>query len=159
MSWTFERRPRLFFILILAFVNAIGYGIVAPVYPRLVETITHGGASQAGYYYTLLFTVYSATQFLFAPIIGRLSDRFGRRPLLLLPISALCLQYVIAASAHSVLVENFRDRCERQNEVFAPRPDRGRSIRPCRAREIMQWRRRRSQRRWEFHSTFLRAAV
>src|ERR1700731_184510 len=103
MSWTFERRPRLFFILILAFVNAIGYGIVAPVYPRLVETITHGGASQAGYYYPLLFTVYSATQFLFAPIIGRLSDRFGRRPLLLLPISALCLQYVIAASAHSVV--------------------------------------------------------
>lgn len=103
MSLTFTRKPRLFFILILAFINAIGYGIVAPVYPRLVQTITHGGVSQAGYYYTLLFTVYSVMQFLFAPIIGRLSDRFGRRPLLLLPIAALFLQYVVAATAQSII--------------------------------------------------------
>lgn len=103
MGWTSSHKPRLFFILIIAFVNAIGYGIVAPVYPRLVQSITHGGVSQAGYYYTLLFTVYSVMQFLFAPIIGRLADRFGRRPMLLLPIAALCFQYVVAATAQSVI--------------------------------------------------------
>jgi len=104
MRLIFTRQPRLFFILLTAFVNSIGYGMVAPVYPRLVESIGSGGTAQAGYYYTLLFATYSVAQFLFAPLMGRLSDRFGRRPLLLVAITVLGLQYLVAATAHTVFL-------------------------------------------------------
>jgi DHA1 family tetracycline resistance protein-like MFS transporter len=102
MKFVYKHPPRLFFILLIAFINSIGYGIVSPVYPRLVESLKGGGPSQAASYYTLLFAIYSVAQFLFAPAMGRLADRFGRRPLLLLAMTALGLQYVVAAMAHSV---------------------------------------------------------
>src|SRR5437762_1000043 len=63
------------------------------------------------------------------------------------------------SSAHPAHVENSRDRREKQNEVFAPRLDRGMSIRFPRTPEIMQWRHRRSQQRSGLHSTFLHALV
>jgi DHA1 family tetracycline resistance protein-like MFS transporter len=103
MNLGFNRQPRLFFIIVTSFINSIGYGLVAPVLPRLVETLGKGGSSQAGYYYTLLITTFAVTQFLFAPTMGRLSDHFGRRPLLLLAITGLGIQYVIAATAQSVV--------------------------------------------------------
>ncbi|MBZ5522426.1 MAG: MFS transporter [Acidobacteriia bacterium] len=102
MNFLLNRKPRLFFILVAAFLNSVGYGIIAPVFPRLVELLGRGGASQAGYYYTLLIATFSATQFLFAPIMGKLSDRFGRRPLLMIAIAGLGVQYVIAATTNAL---------------------------------------------------------
>jgi DHA1 family tetracycline resistance protein-like MFS transporter len=96
------REPRLLFMLMTTFVMSIGGGIVVPVYPRLVESLIGGSAADAAAYYPMLLTTYAAAQFLFAPLIGQLSDRFGRRPLLLLAVAGAGIASLIAATTHSL---------------------------------------------------------
>jgi DHA1 family tetracycline resistance protein-like MFS transporter len=83
------------FVLLTILIDTIGLGIVIPVLPQLVMELTGQGLSAAARWGGWLGFVYALMQFLCAPIIGNLSDRFGRRPVLLLSLSAFGLDYLI----------------------------------------------------------------
>ena len=77
------------FVLFTVALDALCFGIVIPVLPDLVREVSHEPPSQASFYIGALFAVFSLTQFVCAPILGGLSDRHGRRPILLASLSAL----------------------------------------------------------------------
>jgi DHA1 family tetracycline resistance protein-like MFS transporter len=80
--------------------DAIGIGLIFPILPRLVEDVTH--ASDIAVYIGFLAALYAAMQFVFAPVLGALSDRLGRRPVLLLSLSGAAIDYVVMAFATSL---------------------------------------------------------
>ena len=73
-------RHALTFIFITVLIDTIGFGIIIPVMPTLIMDITGDGFGPAAIWGGRLLVVYAVMQFFFAPIIGNLSDRFGRRP-------------------------------------------------------------------------------
>lgn len=83
-------------------VDSIGLGIIIPVLPKLIEQLTGGGLSEAARYGGWLLFIYAAAQFLCAPIVGNLSDHFGRRPVLLLSLTVLSFDYIIMGFAPTV---------------------------------------------------------
>lgn len=92
----------LVFILITVLVDVIGIGITIPVAPRLIAELGHVGMSNAARYGGWLMFVYAAMQFVFAPVVGNLSDRYGRRPLLILSLMMLGVDYLIVGFAPSL---------------------------------------------------------
>lgn len=94
-----ERKPAIGFALTLLAIDALGIGLVIPIVPQLVLELSGGDASHAAYWVGLLATSFSAMQFIFLPIIGGLSDRFGRRPVMLLSVLGLGIDYLILAAA------------------------------------------------------------
>ena len=89
----------LLFIFITILVDVIGLGVIIPVVPSLIEELTGEGLSQASQYGGWLLFSFAAMQFVFSPIMGGLSDRFGRRPVLLLSLLGLGIDYVFHAFA------------------------------------------------------------
>ncbi|HXT12941.1 MAG TPA: MFS transporter [Candidatus Angelobacter sp.] len=89
-----KRKPSIFVIFLTVFLDLVGFGIVVPVLPLYVRDF---GAH--GFIIGVIFAAYSAVQFFFSPILGRLSDRIGRRPVLLLSTAGACVSYVIFALA------------------------------------------------------------
>ena len=96
-------RHALAFIFITMLVDTIGLGIIIPVTPKLIVELTGGGMSEAARWGGWLFFVYALMQFLCAPAIGGLSDRFGRRPVLILALAMLGVDYLITAMAPTIL--------------------------------------------------------
>jgi MFS transporter, DHA1 family, tetracycline resistance protein len=96
-------RHALAFIFITMLVDTIGLGIIIPVTPKLIVELTGGGMSEAARWGGWLFFVYALMQFLCAPAIGSLSDRFGRRPVLILSLAMLGVDYLITAMAPTIL--------------------------------------------------------
>jgi MFS transporter, DHA1 family, tetracycline resistance protein len=92
------KRSPLFIIFLTVFLDLLGFGIVIPLAPLYVKQFAADPAS-VGRLAGLLGTFYSLMQFLFAPVWGRLSDRVGRRPILLMSISGSCLSYLLFAVA------------------------------------------------------------
>ena len=86
-------------LLLTIFIDTVGFGIVLPLLPYFAEQF---GATPL--MVTLLATVYSFAQFVFAPIWGRFSDRFGRRPIILLTLGGLVIGYVSLTLADSLLL-------------------------------------------------------
>ena len=95
------RQAALVFIFITVTIDTVAMGITAPVLPMLIERLS-GGVRQAGWMNGLFMTVFAMMQFLFSPILGALSDRYGRRPILLLSIAGLGLSYAGMAMATSI---------------------------------------------------------
>lgn len=89
-------QPRLGFILACIFLNALGIGLIVPVLPRLIGTLTESAGAQTIWYGALMVS-YGLMQFLSAPILGALSDRIGRRPVLLGGIFGLGLMFAVPA--------------------------------------------------------------
>ena len=79
------RQAGIVFILITLFLDILGLGIVIPILPELIKTFV-GGSVLAALYFGLIATVYTLMQFFFAPLLDALSDRFGRRPTLLISL-------------------------------------------------------------------------
>lgn len=77
----------------------LGIGVALPVPPRLIEEFEGGDVSRASYIYGLLAAAYSLVQFLLAPLLGALSDRFGRRPVILLALVGMGINYMLLAFA------------------------------------------------------------
>lgn len=92
-----KRNPALIFIFITILVDCIGIGLIVPVVPKLIEELTGEGLSAAAQYGGWLTFAYAATQFLFAPVMGGLSDQFGRRPVLLLSLFGLGVDFLVCA--------------------------------------------------------------
>jgi DHA1 family tetracycline resistance protein-like MFS transporter len=92
-------RNALAFIFVTILIDMIGFGIIIPVMPALIVELTGVGLGQAAIWGGRLLVVYAAMQFVFAPIIGNLSDRFGRRPVLLASLVAFGADYVIMGFA------------------------------------------------------------
>ncbi|MEP0713006.1 MAG: MFS transporter, partial [Algoriphagus sp.] len=84
----------LLFIFITILVDVIGLGVIIPVVPSLIEQLTGEGLSAASRYGGWLIFSFAAMQFLFSPIMGGLSDRFGRRPVLLFSLFGLGIDYI-----------------------------------------------------------------
>ena len=89
----------LAFIFVAVLVDSIGFGIILPVLPGLIMQLTGVGIDSAARYGGWLSFVYALTQFFCAPVLGNLSDRFGRRPVLLFALLALGVDYLIMGVA------------------------------------------------------------
>ena len=90
-----KRRAGVGFIFITLFIDVLGFGLVIPIMPRLVHELSHSTLSAASRDYGMLLSLYGLMQFVFAPILGSLSDRWGRRPVLLLSLLCNGLDYVV----------------------------------------------------------------
>lgn len=95
-------RHAMTFIFITMLIDSIGLGIILPVLPQLLEDLTGAGMGDAARYGGWMLFVYALAQFLCAPIIGNLSDRFGRRPVLLLSLLAIGLDYLVMGFAPTI---------------------------------------------------------
>jgi MFS transporter, DHA1 family, tetracycline resistance protein len=93
------RRAAAIFIFFTVTLDMLALGMIAPVLPRLIEGFLHGDTSNAAKMLGLFGTIFAAMQFFFSPIVGSLSDRFGRRPLVLLSNFGLGLDYLLMAWA------------------------------------------------------------
>ena len=88
-------KPALIFIFITLFLDVLGIGLIIPILPRLIAELTQGGIDSAAYVFGALAGIYSLVQFAFAPIIGSLSDRFGRRPVILISQFGSAIDYIL----------------------------------------------------------------
>ena len=97
-----KKNNAMLFIFITLLIDVIGIGIIIPVVPALIEKLTGEGISVAATYGGWLTFAYAIFQFLFSPILGALSDRFGRRPILLFSLFGLGLDYIFQAFAPTI---------------------------------------------------------
>ena len=95
-------RRGLAFVLGTVLIDMIGIGLIVPVAPDLIREVTGTDLSTASTLGGLLFVAYSAMQFLFGPVIGNLSDAYGRRPVLLVSVLGLGLDYAVSGLAPSI---------------------------------------------------------
>ncbi len=95
-------RPALIFILITVMLDAMGIGLIMPVMPDLIVEVQGGSLANAALWGGILSTVFAIMQFLFGPLIGNLSDRFGRRPVLLISLVVMTVDYLVMAVAGSM---------------------------------------------------------
>ena len=81
-----KKNHTILFIFITIFIDITGLGIIIPVIPALISELINGTISEAAKYSGWLMFSYASLQFLFAPILGGLSDQYGRRPVILLSL-------------------------------------------------------------------------
>ena len=93
------RAPAATFIFMTVMLDMLAMGMIAPVLPRLIESFLHGDASAAARMLGLFGTTFAGMQFFFSPVLGSLSDRFGRRPIVLLSNFGLGADYLLMAWA------------------------------------------------------------
>ena len=96
-----SKKAAIGFIFVTLFIDTMGFGIIIPVLPNLISHLKGIPVNVAGTYGGLLLTVFAITQFFCAPIIGNLSDRYGRRPILLLSLFGFGIDYIVLALAPS----------------------------------------------------------
>ena len=116
-----SRRPALFFVLLCVFLDALCIGLIIPVLPRLLGVLTVSREEQA-FWYGAVMVGYGLTQFLCAPILGALSDRFGRRPLLLsgiLGLGVMSLVPALTSSPAAILISRILGGALSANVVVA----------------------------------------
>ena len=94
--------PALIFILCTVTLDAIGIGLIFPVMPDLIREVTGGDLSNAALWGGVLATSFAVMQFLFGPLLGSLSDRFGRRPVLLVSLIVMVADYLVMAVANTI---------------------------------------------------------
>jgi DHA1 family tetracycline resistance protein-like MFS transporter len=97
------RRAAVAFIFVTVLLDMMALGMVLPVLPKLVESFTGGDTARASEIYGLFGFVWALMQFLFSPMLGALSDRYGRRPVILISNIGLGLDYVLMALAPNLL--------------------------------------------------------
>jgi DHA1 family tetracycline resistance protein-like MFS transporter len=96
------RKAALSFIFVTVLVDVIGFGIIIPVMPALIQELIGGDISTASAYGGWLMFAYAIMQFVCAPILGNLSDRYGRRPVLLFSLLGFGIDYIFLALAPSI---------------------------------------------------------
>ena len=99
---TVAPRRALAFILITIFIDTVGFGIIIPVLPGLLMDLLDGSLTTAALYGGWLMFLFSALQFVSAPVLGNLSDHFGRRPVLLASLAAFSADFIVMGLATTV---------------------------------------------------------
>ena len=94
-----NRNAAIGFIFITLLIDVIGFGIIIPVMPKLIETLEHVNVSEASVVGGWLLVAFAATQFCFSPLVGNLSDRYGRRPVLLASLLGFAADYLFLSFA------------------------------------------------------------
>ncbi len=89
------RKAAVGFIFVTVLIDVMGFGIIIPIVPDLIKELADMSTSEAAFYGGLLTTTYALMQLIFAPVLGGLSDKFGRRPLLLISLLGLGLDYIV----------------------------------------------------------------
>ncbi|MSP92256.1 MAG: MFS transporter [Myxococcales bacterium] len=89
-------------MFVTVLLDVLALGIVIPVLPKLVEQFAAGDTKRAAVLYGAFGTAFALMQFLFSPVLGSLSDRFGRRPVILVSCFGLGLDYIVMAVAPSI---------------------------------------------------------
>jgi MFS transporter, DHA1 family, tetracycline resistance protein len=97
-----SRKAALGFIFVTVLVDVIGFGIIIPVMPALIQELIGGDISAASEYGGWMMFAYAIMQFVCAPILGNLSDRYGRRPVLLFSLLGFGIDYIFLALAPSI---------------------------------------------------------
>lgn len=95
-------RLPVIFILLTVVLDAMGVGLIMPIMPDLIREVQGGSLADAALWGGVLMTVFAVMQFGFGPVIGNLSDRFGRRPVLLVSLFVMALDYLVMALAGSI---------------------------------------------------------
>ena len=102
MTQPLASRRLLAFVFVTSALNSIGFGIILPVMPDLLKEVTGASVGEAAAWGGWLLFVYALMQFAFGPIIGNLGDHFGRRPVLLVTIVAVCGDYLLMGWAPTI---------------------------------------------------------
>ena len=97
-----KSRLPVVFIFATLVIDAMGIGLIIPVMPSLIRDVTGGDLANAAIWGGILSTSFAVMQFLFGPVVGNLSDRFGRRPVLLFSMGAMAIDYVVMALAGTI---------------------------------------------------------
>src|SRR6266571_839725 len=97
-----NRQASVVFVLITLFIDILGMGLVIPILPRLVQNLVGGEIGEASFIFGLLVSIYAVMQFFCAPILGALSDRFGRRPVILMALAGLGVDYILLSMAPTI---------------------------------------------------------
>ena len=97
-----QSRLPMIFILLTVVLDSMGIGLIMPVMPDLIQSLEGGDLGQASLWGGVLATIFAVMQFLFGPTIGSISDRFGRRPVLLIALVVMSFDYVLMAVAGTI---------------------------------------------------------
>ena len=97
-----KRNAAMGFIFVTLLIDVTGFGIIIPVVPSLLSQMMHVSVAEAASYGGWLIASFAIMQFLFSPIVGNLSDRYGRRPILLLSLFGFGLDYLLTAFAPTI---------------------------------------------------------
>jgi DHA1 family tetracycline resistance protein-like MFS transporter len=97
-----DRKAAVGFIFITLLIDITGWGIILPVVPKLIGELIHSDLSEAAKYGGWLGFAYAITQSIFAPIVGNLSDKYGRRPIILISLFGFAVDYILLALAPSI---------------------------------------------------------
>ena len=97
-----NKRLAFVFIIITLTIDAMGIGLIIPVMPELLREIGGGDLGNAAIWGGVLSTVFAAMQFLVGPTLGSMSDRYGRRPVLLISLVVIAVDFVVMGLAHSI---------------------------------------------------------
>ena len=98
-----NKQAAIIFIFITILIDIMGIGLIIPIVPELIMELTGGSVSEAAFTGGLLTATYAVMQFIFAPILGGLSDKLGRRPVLLIALLGLGLDYLVIVFAPSLI--------------------------------------------------------
>src|SRR5215211_4300731 len=97
-----SRKAAMSFIFITLLIDVTGLGLIIPVMPKLIESLTGGNISDASRWGGWLTFAYAIMQFLFAPVLGNLSDKWGRRPVLLFSLLGFGVDYLFLSFAPTI---------------------------------------------------------
>lgn len=97
-----NRRLAFLFIILTLTIDAMGIGLIIPVMPDLLREVTGGDLGSAAIWGGVMATVFAGMQFLVGPTLGSLSDRYGRRPVLLISMAVFAVDFLVMGLAHSI---------------------------------------------------------